>query len=192
VLQRCPEGDLDAGRRQGGLAVGRSLLRRGPDALLRIVVAPPGLSDGLGDDLVDDPAADWRGLSPEGHDRAARLARALAGLEVDRVLVSPALRCRQTVVPLAMERGLDVEPTSVLSPGHDIARLARLVTDPMVPDAVLCVDEPTLDRLVAHLRGAVALSSRLMSAWTPVGWVLTLVPTDEDRLLWVGPRPGPG
>jgi phosphohistidine phosphatase SixA len=189
VLQRCPEGDLDAVRRQADLTVGRSvLLRRAPDPLLRIVIAPaPGSPD-----RADDPAADWRGLSPEGHDRAARLARALAGEQIDRVLVSPALRCRQTVMPLAMDRGLDVEPNAVLSSGHDIARLARLVTDPMVPDAVLCVDEPTLDRLVVHLRDAVALSSRLMGAWTEVGWVLTLVPTDEDRLRWVGPRPGPG
>ncbi|KRF34141.1 histidine phosphatase family protein [Nocardioides sp. Soil805] len=174
MLQRCTDADGDGGRR-----LARSVGLLPPDTahepLLRIVVTPPGVHR-----RRDDPAADWEGLSSAGHDLALGLARDLRGLPVDQVLSSPALHCRQTVMPLAMDRGLDVEPVPVLASGADVSVLAGMITAPEVPDAVLCVDRATLERLVAHLRHAPA-GARLMSAWTDVGWVITLVPMHEGR-----------
>ena len=50
-----------------------------------------------------------RPLDPNGFAQAARLVELLDGYEIARVLSSPALRCVQTVEPLARERGLEVE-----------------------------------------------------------------------------------
>lgn len=172
MLQRRGEVDSAGGRRQVAGSVGPLSLLADPDPLVRTVLVPASGPRGP----HDDPAAAWQGLSAAGHDRADQLARELVGTPVLRVLSSPLLRCRQTVVPLAMARGLEVEPTAALAPGDDVADLAALVTSPSTPDAVLCVDEVTLERLVAHLRHDAAGSAHLMGAWTRVGWVLTLAP----------------
>lgn len=52
---------------------------------------------------------DLRPLSPDGHRQAEALAQRLDGCPVDRILSSSAIRCRQTVEPLAERRGIDVE-----------------------------------------------------------------------------------
>lgn len=175
MLQRYTEVGVDARRRHGDRTVDRLASYGLAEPLLRIVVAPPSESR----TRPDDPADDWLGLSPEGHGLADRLALDLSGTDVCQVLSAPGLRCRQTVMPLAVRRGLDVEPTAVLARGADVATLADLVISPALPDAVLCVDATTLRRLAAHLRHPNRASARLMSAWTSVGWVLTLVPQDE-------------
>lgn len=50
-----------------------------------------------------------RPLSEKGHHQTEALTRHLDGAAVARVLSSPAVRCQQTVAPLARDRGLDVE-----------------------------------------------------------------------------------
>ena len=175
MLQRYTEVGVDAVRRHGDRTVDRLAPHGLQEPLLRIVVTPPPGSPAD----PHDPDENWRGLSPAGHGLAAGLARDLSDTRVYQVLSSPALRCRQTVMPLAMHRGLDVEPISLLAPGADVALLAELITSTALPDAVLCVDEATLRRLVTHLRSSVRSSARLMSAWTGVGWALTLVPPEE-------------
>src|SRR4051812_27359493 len=61
-------------------------------------------------------ADEWRGLTTIGHQQSRALAGMLADLTVLRILSSPSLRCRQTVVPLALASGLDVEPCWQLGP----------------------------------------------------------------------------
>lgn len=175
MLQRYTEVGVDARRRPGDRTVDRLAPHGLTEPLQRIVVTPPTGSHGRS----DDPADDWQGLSPEGHDLAELLARDLAGTHVYRVLSSPGLRCRQTVMPLAVRRGLDVEPVSALASGAAVTTLAELVISPALPHAVMCVDEMTLRRLATHLRGSARSSARLMSGWTSVGWVLTLVPREQ-------------
>lgn len=48
-----------------------------------------------------------RPLSKKGDRQARGLASQLAAFEIDRILTSPAVRCQQTVDPLALSRGLD-------------------------------------------------------------------------------------
>ncbi len=50
---------------------------------------------------------DDRPLTEQGHRQAAALAAAL-GTGIDAVYASPALRCRQSVMPVAMAAGVDV------------------------------------------------------------------------------------
>lgn len=64
-----------------------------------------------------------RPLSPRGEAQAAGLLVTLAGDVVDSIWTSPALRCTQTVAPLARERGLDVNSTPVLAKDVEAAAL---------------------------------------------------------------------
>ena len=50
-----------------------------------------------------------RPLDDRGRRQAEGLVAALAGYPVERILSSPSVRCTETVLPLAGERGLDVE-----------------------------------------------------------------------------------
>ena len=72
-----------------------------------------------------------RPLDDEGHEQARRLVDALADVGVERVLTSPALRCRQTVEPLAAKLGIEIEMVPDLvegrRPGPIVAMINRLV-----------------------------------------------------------------
>jgi phosphohistidine phosphatase SixA len=94
---------------------------------------------------------DWRGLSPLGWEQAEEVAARLGGLPLLRVLSSPSLRCRQTVVPLARGLGLDVEPERELEVTADPDRILRLLRDPETASAVLCTHRETLEALFRHL-----------------------------------------
>ena len=79
---------------------------------------------------VDDP-----GLTDLGHRQAAAVAARLAGTRVDRLLVSPLVRARQTAAPIAEAVGLDPEvqpwmaeignPTWEGTPTEEVERIFR-------------------------------------------------------------------
>jgi len=79
-------------------------------------------------------SAGWKGddrlrpLDAKGFAQAAALVELLDGYEISRLLSSPALRCVQTVDPLAHARGLEVEVHDELAEerqGTDGAALAE-------------------------------------------------------------------
>ncbi len=64
----------------------------------------------------DGPDAE-RPLSDKGRHQTEALAARLADEEITRVLTSKAVRCQQTVGPIARTRGLDVEIHDALAEG---------------------------------------------------------------------------
>lgn len=72
-----------------------------------------------------------RPLDDEGHAQALRLVDALADSGIERILTSPALRCRQTVEPLASKLGIEIEMVPDLVEGRPagpvVAMINRLV-----------------------------------------------------------------
>jgi 8-oxo-(d)GTP phosphatase len=56
-----------------------------------------------------------RPLDERGDRQAAELVGLLAGYDLDRIVSSPALRCIQTIEPLAQAHGLDIEGRIELS-----------------------------------------------------------------------------
>ena len=86
--------------------------------LLRHAVA------GHGTDAPDDHL---RPLDERGRRQADRLPDALAGYDVQRVLTSPYVRCRQTVVPLAGSLGLPIEERPELAEGSTAEDVLDLV-----------------------------------------------------------------
>jgi phosphohistidine phosphatase SixA len=129
-------------------------------------------------------ADEWRGLTPLGHTQAAELSRRLAGRPILRVLSSPSLRCRQTVVPVARELGVDVELCRELSLAASGPELARFLAEPESDGALLCTHRETLEALFAHLALAGAVDLRSPQPSGPM----------EFAAAWIlhGARPGPG
>jgi 8-oxo-dGTP diphosphatase len=95
-----------------------------------------------------------RPLSGPGRREAHGLLTQLRDYPITRILSSPAVRCLQTVEPLARRRGLPVEPDQILGVDADPAALVALVLDPAVGEAVLCshgeLIGAVLERLVGH------------------------------------------
>lgn len=68
--------------------------------------------------------ADLRPLAPLGREQAGSLAERLRGEGVTRIVSSPALRCQQTVEPLAQAAGLPVEVDAGLAEAEDAVQSA--------------------------------------------------------------------
>jgi phosphohistidine phosphatase SixA len=124
---------------------------------------------------------EWRGLSPLGWDQAEEVAARLDGLPVHRVLSSPSLRCRQTVVPLARGLEVDVEPERGLAVDADPDGFLSLLRDPETASAVLCTHRETLEglfRILAQGRTVVPASAPPME--TAAAWLLRGVVGDPS------------
>jgi 8-oxo-dGTP diphosphatase len=89
-----------------------------------------------------EPNASWAGsdadrpLSGRGRTQARDLVQRLAGVPLARLLSSPKLRCRQTLEPIALERGLRVEVDATWSEGAPaglaLEQLRALAPSPVV------------------------------------------------------------
>lgn len=74
------------------------------------------------------PGADeQRPLTRRGRKQARRLVERFQGLDLERIVSSPFVRCVQTVDPLAAARGLAVEPAAELREGASADELVRAI-----------------------------------------------------------------
>ena len=94
---------------------------------------------------------EWRGLTEVGHGQAKAVVRMIEDQPVEHILSSPSLRCRQTVVPLALARSLDVEPCWQLGALAAADDLIALLADPATESAVVCTHRETLQLLFERL-----------------------------------------
>jgi 8-oxo-(d)GTP phosphatase len=92
-----------------------------------------------------------RPLTRRGRKQARRLVERFQGLEIERILSSPFLRCLQTVEPLGEARGLAVEAIPELREGASVDQLlgalASLDERPMVVCGHGTEIEAMIDRL---------------------------------------------
>jgi hypothetical protein len=93
------------------------------------------------------------------------------------------------VVPLALERALDVEPCWQLGAGVEAEDLIALLADPGTGSAVVCTHRETLQVLFAHLAGSHQV---VAAAGDPMEkaavWILrgAVGGTDAPRLEYLG------
>jgi 8-oxo-(d)GTP phosphatase len=102
--------------------------------------------------------SDWKGndrlrpLTDKGFRQAEGLVEALGDCQIDRIITSPYLRCRQTVDPLAAHLNLPIEEDERLAEASDEDPVARLLESVSNTNTVLCshgdVIPMALDRLV--------------------------------------------
>jgi broad specificity phosphatase PhoE len=119
---------------------------------MRIVVVRHGQAE---------PKKGWAGtdedrpLVARGRRQAGRLGQVVGRRPPDRVISSPALRCRQTVQPLADQRGVEVEVDEALARGAGpaAAELCRelLAKQPDDSTVVLCTHREVLVDLLPRL-----------------------------------------
>ena len=74
-----------------------------------------------------------RPLSAAGGQEAHGLLTQLRDYRISRILSSPAVRCQQTVQPLAERRALGVEAADALGVDGDSTGLIALLLDPAQP-----------------------------------------------------------
>lgn len=105
--------------------------------------------------------ASWQGaggarpLSEQGKREAAGLVGFLAGRRIERLISGPQLRCRETLAPLAAERGLPLHVDDRLdedAPLEPALRLLRSLEEP----AVLCTHRTSVTGLLSRLLGVPA------------------------------------
>lgn len=108
-----------------------------------------------------------RPLTAKGERQAAALPRLLESAEVRRVLSSPATRCRDTVLPLATSRGLDVHEHDALAEGAASKAAVELLEEVAGKkgDTVLCTHGDLVPEILRRLtRDGVRLESDLQFA----------------------------
>ena len=106
------------------------------------------------------PKQTWSGpdsrrpLSIHGEQEAAGLLIQLHQEPIARIVSSPALRCQQTVWPLARQRRLAVELDRRLDVDATAAQAAAMLLEPGVGNAVLCTHGELIGQLLGRLRQA--------------------------------------
>ena len=97
-----------------------------------------------------NPDASCRPLDPAGQRQAQRIMALLAPHDIGKVVSSPALRCVETVGPLAAAVEVDVEESHDLHEGSDIERSWALleVAARRDDDVVLCSHGDVIPELV--------------------------------------------
>jgi 8-oxo-dGTP diphosphatase len=94
---------------------------------------------------------DWlRPLSGRGHAQANALLDELREATFAHVLSSPYVRCMETVVPLAAERGIAVEPVEALAEGATLEEALPLVQKHHQRGAVLCTHGDVMPMMLEH------------------------------------------
>ena len=113
-----------------------------------------------------------RPLSLAGYRQAEGLVIQLEDYPVERIVSSPAVRCRETVQPLAHDRMLEVEAAAALGVDAGPAQVRALLEDQGLRNAVLCTHGETIGQLFIQL--AVASLERSGPLQWPKGstWLL--------------------
>lgn len=93
---------------------------------------------------------DQRPLTKTGRMQAGALAAWLADLDVEHVVSSPYVRCRQTVEPLAARLRLPVDLSDALAEGSPLTDALRLIEKFDDEVAVLCTHGDVLGDVLWH------------------------------------------
>mgnify|MGYP001253632055 CR=1 FL=1 len=108
-----------------------------------------------------------RPLTEKGFDQARGLVEVLAAERIDTIVSSPAVRCLQTVEPLADALGLGVVEDPCLWEGNPVGPFRRLIDE--LDHAVLCSHGDLIPDLVDQLIGegmdAVGRDCKKGSTW---------------------------
>lgn len=107
-----------------------------------------------------------RPLSDQGWLEAEAMVGQLQPYAIDRILTSPAVRCRQTVEPLATDRGMDVHDSANLWEEALRQEVVELLATSRSLTTVLCSHGPIIAAAVHSLTGAsIGIPMEKASVW---------------------------
>ncbi|MEE2034996.1 SixA phosphatase family protein [Rhodococcus chondri] len=114
-----------------------------------------------------------RTLSTFGYRQARGLVATLEQFELRALFSSPAIRCRETLLPLAAARGLRIDDDRLLAPDASPSELFAELEGSSADGALFCTHGEVLDALAefARLRGWTCMTPVAM---TPKGgaWIV--------------------
>jgi phosphohistidine phosphatase SixA len=113
-----------------------------------------------------------RPLSPTGRRQAMGLVERLQDYPIERILSSPAVRCQQTVQPLARDRYLPIESSPALGVDGSPGELLALFWDRRLSETVLCGHGEMIRWLLAHLATNGLVSDAPLQAAKGSTWLL--------------------
>jgi 8-oxo-dGTP diphosphatase len=128
-----------------------------------------------------------RPLSPSGHLQAEGLVIRLEDYPVERILCSPALRCYQTVEPLARDRLLGIETVPSLGVDTSPAQLLGLFWDLELRNSVLCTHGEGIGLLLTRLIGDALLVEDPLDWPKGSTWLLERVDRRQVRGRFLAP-----
>jgi 8-oxo-(d)GTP phosphatase len=131
-----------------------------------------------------------RPVTHRGRRQARRLIERFEGLEIERIISSPFLRCVQTVEPLARARGLDVETADELAEGADVARAAEHVRSLDEGPTVLCGHGREIEALIGAFEGDGARIEGRRGLAKGSVWVLERRDGHVESARYLPPPPG--
>jgi phosphohistidine phosphatase SixA len=105
-----------------------------------------------GDKLQWSGPDEQRPLSDVGRREADGLVSVLASYPIVRIVSSLAVRCRQTVEPLANQRHLQVSIDAALAVGADVDRAVELLLHPDADAVAWCSHRELIAPLLIRLR----------------------------------------
>jgi 8-oxo-(d)GTP phosphatase len=100
---------------------------------------------------------DSRPLSTSGRRQAKGLVRILSSRIIERILSSPAVRCTETVAPLADQRGLPIEARDELLEGGPLAGVLGVLDELRSTPSVLCAHGDLVPAVIEDLEARGAL-----------------------------------
>jgi len=113
-----------------------------------------------------------RPLSATGRSQAVGLVERLQDYPIERILSSPAVRCQQTVQPLARDRYLPIQSSPTLGVDGNAAELLALFRDRRLSETVLCGHGETIRWLLAHLAADGLVGDAPLQAAKGSTWLL--------------------
>jgi 8-oxo-dGTP diphosphatase len=110
---------------------------------------------------------DERPLTPKGERQSKALVRLLGDVGIRRIWSSPAVRCVESVRPLADTLRVDVRPTTALAEGYGCGKAVDLIGELAAKkgSAVLCTHGDLVPEILRRLaRTGTSLESELQFA----------------------------
>jgi phosphohistidine phosphatase SixA len=130
-----------------------------------------------------------RPLSATGRRQSEALVEQYEGRDLQRILSSPARRCTDTVEPVAVVRGLEVEEHEALAEGAPFDQIDALLRELADTDALLCSHADVIGSIVTALRHREVNLGNAPSARKAATWIVDTWP-DAGRVELL-PTPDP-
>jgi broad specificity phosphatase PhoE len=137
--------------------------------------------------------SEWRGpeklrpLTGGGHRQAHRLLDLFDGAVLAGLITSPDLRCRQTLEPLAAQRGLPIQLDARLAVGRSAGGVLDLLEELAGGDAVLCSHGDVIPRVIERLCDEGLRLDRELVCEKGSVWIVDAEPGRRARARYVPP-----
>jgi 8-oxo-dGTP diphosphatase len=128
-----------------------------------------------------------RPLSPTGRSQATGLVERLQDYPIERILSSPAVRCQQTVQPLARDRYLRIESSPTLGVDGSPAEVLALFWDRRLPETVLCGHGEMIRWLLTQLATDGLVTDAPLHAAKGSTWLLERTPSRQVHAHYLPP-----